>query len=251
MRALLLLAAVWLMSEPAPALAQISEDEAALVARVDAILPQARELLEQTVNINSGTMNFEGVRSVGRLLADEFEQLGLETQWVEGKAWNRAGHLIARSGDSGLHFLLIGHLDTVFEADSPFQKYASVDENAASGPGTTDMKGGNVIMVMALRALRDVGLLARCRITVVLTGDEEKAGRPLTESRSHLVEAARSADVAIGFEDGDGDAKTAVVARRGASGWRLDVAGRPAHSSQIFREDYDLQSGCDCWWNAG
>jgi glutamate carboxypeptidase len=101
-------------------------------------------------------------------------------------------------------------------------------------------------MLLALRALRDAGLLDHCQITVVLTGDEEKAGLPLSESRRHLVEAARAADIAIGFEDGDGDPATAVVARRGSSTWRLEVSGTPAHSSQIFRDEYGHGAIFEC-----
>ncbi len=75
---------------------------------------------------------------------------------------------------------------------------------------------------------------------MVLTGDEEKRGRPLDIATSALIDAGIWADIAIGFEDGDGDPKTAVISRRGASGWQLDVTGRPAHSSQIFREGYGV-----------
>jgi glutamate carboxypeptidase len=220
-----------------PARAQLTGAERALVASIDARLPEAVALLRRMVDINSGTMNFKGVRQVGAVLAPEFEALGMQTEWVDGAAWNRSGHLMARSGKQGLHLLLIGHLDTVFEPDSPFQEIEAIDERHMKGPGITDMKGGNVVMLLALQALHEAGLLERCRVTVVLTGDEEKAGRPLEQSRQHLIDAAREADVALGFEDGDGDPRTAVIARRGASGWRLEVTGTPAHSSQIFRED--------------
>jgi glutamate carboxypeptidase len=99
------------------------------------------------------------------------------------------------------------------------------------------MKGGDVVMLLALRALRDAGVLDRFAVTVYLCGDEEKSGDPVSLSRKDLREAAEWADVAIGFEDGAGDPKTAVISRRGASNWRLDVEGKPYHSSQIFRED--------------
>jgi glutamate carboxypeptidase len=105
---------------------------------------------------------------------------------------------------------------------------------AAKGPGITDMKGGNVVMIQALRALQSSGALKSMNIVVVMTGDEEAAGRPLSASRAALVKAAQGADVALGFEDGDGDPKTAVIGRRGTSNWELRVKGKPAHSSQIF-----------------
>ncbi|MFO7549890.1 MAG: M20/M25/M40 family metallo-hydrolase, partial [Haliea sp.] len=142
-----------------------------------------------------------------------------------------------RGSEAQVKVLLIGHLDTVFEPDSPFQAFTRVDDDNATGPGIADMKGGNVIMLRALAALRAVGALEQLDVTVVLTGDEELSGSPLALSKQALVEAAIDADIAIGFENGDGDYRTANVARRGSSGWTLETTGTPAHSSQVFRED--------------
>jgi glutamate carboxypeptidase len=133
--------------------------------------------------------------------------------------------------------LLIGHLDTVFEPDSPFQRFQRIDDRSARGPGIIDMKGGDVVMIHALKALNAARVLDRLRLTVVMTGDEELTGEPLAVARAALIEAAKNADVAIGFENGPGDPKTAVIARRGTTGWQLQVKARPAHSSQIFRAD--------------
>jgi glutamate carboxypeptidase len=137
----------------------------------------------------------------------------------------------------GLKVLLIGHLDTVFEADSPFQRFEPLDDSTARGPGLIDMKGGDVIALLALGALADAGVLDRLSVRVVFTGDEEKSGRPIALSRRDLYEAADWADVAIGFEDGAGDPRSAVIARRGATSWTLLTSGKPSHSSQIFRPD--------------
>ena len=138
---------------------------------------------------------------------------------------------------------MIGHLDTVFEPDSPFQRFERLDGNRARGPGVTDMKGGNVIILEALRALDAVGALDDMQVTVVLIGDEESSGRPLSLARAALIDAATKADVALGFEDGDSNPATAVIARRGYTGWQLEVSGTPAHSSLIFREDVGNGAG--------
>jgi glutamate carboxypeptidase len=165
------------------------------------------------------------------------DKLGFKTQWVDGAPFKRAGHLVAEHPGPGPKILLIGHLDTVFEADSPFQRFERVDATHARGPGVIDMKGGNVIMVQALKALASTGTLKKMHVVAVLTGDEEDAGEPLAAARKALVDAAKGAAYAIGFEDGPGDPRTAVISRRGTSAWTLRVKAQPAHSSQIFRKD--------------
>ena len=215
----------------------LSADEKALVSFIDAQNAEALALLERSVNINSGTQNHAGVREVGKVFRDEFDKLGFKTEWVDGAPFKRAGHLVAEHPGPGPKILLIGHLDTVFEADSPFQKFEPVDATHARGPGIIDMKGGNVIMVQALKALASTGTLKKMHVVAVLTGDEEDAGEPLSAARQALVDAAKGAAYAIGFEDGPGDPRTAVIARRGTSAWTLRVKAQPAHSSQIFRKD--------------
>lgn len=232
----LALLAFTLLPAFADAAAGLTDTERRLVEVIDGRQAQALELLEQAVDINSGSLNLEGVKEVGALFGRALAALGFETQWLDGAEFNRAGHLVATHGDKGPHLLLIGHLDTVFEPDSPFQRFEHLGPDRAKGPGIIDMKGGNVIIVEALAALRAVGALEDLTITVMLIGDEESTGSPQSAARRALIEAADAADVALGFEDGDGDPKTAVIARRGYTGWQLTVSGTPAHSSQIFRE---------------
>jgi glutamate carboxypeptidase len=211
--------------------------ERAIVASVDAHNAEALALLEKVVNINSGTQNLAGVKKVGDVFRAEFDALGFKTRWVDGEAFHRAGHLVADHPAPGPRFLLIGHLDTVFEPDNPFQTFQRVDERTAHGPGVIDMKGGDVIIVQALKALDAAGILKGLNVIVVMTGDEEDSGDPQSLARAALVEAATGADYALGFEDGPGDPRYAVTARRGTSSWTLNVKGFPAHSSQIFRPD--------------
>lgn len=211
--------------------------EKQIVRSVDANQSQALSLLEKAVNINSGTMNFPGVMRVAGLFAKELELLGFHPTTVEGHAFGRAGHLVASRGTQGSRILLIGHLDTVFEPADSFQTFERIDERYARGPGVTDMKGGDVVLIYALRALYEAGVLDELQIRVVMTGDEESRGKPHAIANKALIDAAIWADYAIGFEDGDGNPETAVVSRRGASGWQLEVSGRPAHSSQIFQDE--------------
>lgn len=211
--------------------------EAAIIQHVQRDHERSLVLLKEAVDINSGTMNFAGVRRVGAVFEREFKALGFTTQWIDGSGFHRAGHLVASRGTRGPRILLIGHLDTVFAEDSPFKLLQLAGPHAGSGPGSTDMKGGDVIMVHALRALLASGQLDRISVRVVLMGDEENRGEPVALANKALLAAGDWADIALGFEDGDGDPNTAAVSRRGSSGWRLDVTGKPAHSSQIFQPD--------------
>jgi glutamate carboxypeptidase len=223
---------------PERAAGSLSRAERTLVTHVDAHDREARALLERVIGINSGTHNLTGVREVGRVFEEQLAALGFSVRWADGAAFGRAGHLVATRAGKGPHVLLIGHLDTVFEADSPFQRWDPLPGDRARGPGIIDMKGGDVILVRALAALRAAGALDRLRVTVVLSGDEEDSGSPLSLARQDLrAAAAEGVDVALGFEDGDGDPRHAVVARRGSVDWRLTTKGTPAHSSQIFQPE--------------
>lgn len=220
--------------------AAMDATEAQIAAWVDAHAEDAISLIEETVNIGSGTMNQDGVRKVGQVMRRELDALDFDTKWVEMPvAVNRAGHLFGyRDVGKGPRILMIGHLDTVFEADDAFQSFER-DGNIAKGPGVEDMKSGNVVIVYALRALAEVGALDDVSVVVAYTGDEEKTGVPLSIARKDLVDAGRWADIALGFESAVNydDTDWATIARRSSSSWMLTVEGRQAHSSGIFDED--------------
>lgn len=218
----------------------LSPQEQSMVEWIDAHSENAIALLEETVNISSGTMNHDGVRKVGDVMRRELDELGLETEWIElPPEMERAGHLFGRKhSGSGKTFVLIGHLDTVFEDDDDFQAFTR-DGDTATGPGVEDMKGGNVVIVYALKALQEIGALEDIPLVVAYTGEEEKMGTPLAVSRKELVDAGKWADYGLGFESAvtyDGS-DWGTIARRSASGWILTVEGKQAHSSGIFGEN--------------
>ncbi len=222
----------------APSPSHLDSTERAIAKSVDAHNDEGLALLERVVNINSGTHNLAGVREVGRIFRAEFDALGFQTHWASEDDVHRAGHLVADHPGPGPRILLIGHLDTVFEPDSPFQKFERIDATTARGPGVIDMKGGDVIIVQALKALQATRRLKSMNVIVVMTGDEEDAGLPLSKARQALIDAAKGARFAIGFEDGDGDPAHAIVARRGTTEWELTVTGATGHSSQIFNQEF-------------
>ena len=234
---LALLAAVAIVSCASPALAQTSEAERIMASTVVAEHDRHVALLERMVNQNSGTLNLPGVRAVGEMIRPELEALGFQVGWLEMAETARAGHLVATLAGPGRNILLIGHLDTVFEVDSPFQTFVR-DGDTATGPGVGDDKGGVVVILSALRAMQAAGTLEAANITVFLTGDEERTGAPLSISRKDLIEAGKAADFALEFEGlAMEDGKDfGTVARRSSTNWTLTTGGRTGHSSGVFNE---------------
>jgi glutamate carboxypeptidase len=220
--------------------------EQRMAAGIDAHLAEDKQLLEQIVDTNSGTMNLAGVAQVKDVLAPRFEALGFRLRWVPMQAQTgRAGDLVAEhpcpgsEGHCGKRLLLIGHMDTVFEPASTFQKYSVVpgtDGKIATGPGVADMKGGLVIMLAALRAMKDAGALEHAEIRIVLSGDEERTGTPIEVARRDLIDAAKQSDVALEFEPSAriNGQDTVSVGRRSSTTWHLETSGVSGHSSQIF-----------------
>jgi glutamate carboxypeptidase len=230
---------------PAAAHAQLTGLDQRVVQTVERETDRHIALLERMVNQNSGSLNLPGVRAVADMLRPEFEALGMEVRWVDMTETGRAGHLVATHRNltrgASKHILLIGHLDTVFEPSSPFQRFARADANGgdrATGPGIGDDKGGIAVIVAALRALHSTGQLRAMDVTVVLTGDEERPGSPLAVARRDLIAAGREADYALEFENlaRDDGHDFGTVARRSSSSWTLTARGRTGHSSGIFGE---------------
>jgi glutamate carboxypeptidase len=217
-----------------------------MASTIDSHLAEDKQLLEQIVDINSGTMHMAGVVVVKDVLAPRFEALGFKVRWVPMQSeTGRAGDLVAEhpcpqgEGHCGKRMLLIGHMDTVFEPSSAFQKYsvvAGTDGKVATGPGVADMKGGLVIMLASLRAMKEAGALDHAEIHVVLSGDEERTGVPFEMARRDMIEAAKHSDVALEFEPSAriNGRDTVSIGRRSSTTWHLETSGLSGHSSQIF-----------------
>ena len=181
-------AASVLFATPSPA--QLTSAEQTMIETVDSEQQRTVAMLATWVNQNSGSLNSKGVEAVGRMLRSELEPLGFKVEWVDMRAAGRSGHIVAthKGKGRGKRLLLIGHLDTVFEPDSPFQRWEQRG-NQGIGPGSGDDKGGMAVMVAALRAMRSAGTLKDADIRIVLSGDEEDAGDPIEVTRKPLGDA--------------------------------------------------------------
>ncbi|MBX9665059.1 M20/M25/M40 family metallo-hydrolase [Novosphingobium sp.] len=242
-----LLAASLLLSASARAAPALTGPEKRMAATVAANEARDLALLEKLVNQNSGSRNIAGVKAVAEMVRPEFEALGFTVKWLPMEQTGRAGHLVAvHTGKPGTkRLLLIGHLDTVFEPDSPFQTFTR-NGAFASGPGVADNKGGVVAMLAALRAMAAAGTLKGANVVAYLTGDEEDAGEPQSAARADLIAEGKKADVALDFEglarDVGPDGKLVdmgSIARRSAYSWTIEVTAKSGHSSGVFGADGD------------
>lgn len=227
-----------LMVAPA-AEAKLSKAESVMLRSVETEQPRSIALLEKLVNQNSGSLNLAGVEKVGTMMRAELEPLGFAVNWKPMRETGRAGHLIAtHAGAPGTkRLLLIAHLDTVFEPDSPFQTFTRKG-NMGEGPGAGDDKGGMVVMLAALRAMHAAGTLKNANIEIHMTGDEEDAGEPVEAARADLVAAGKRSDVALDFEglSRENGADMGSIARRSSGSWTVTATGSKGHSSGIFSE---------------
>ena len=214
----------------------LDRNEARIVEAIRSNYARNLELLRESVNINSGSLNMAGVRATGDHLAREFEKIGFQTEWIAlPDSLKRAGHLVAsRKGTKGKRVMLIGHLDTVFEPDMEENPFTYVNDSTVTGQGVADMKGGNIIILAACQALHQLGLLKDATVIAYFAGDEESTGKPYEVTRRDMIARAQDCDVALGFEGAEGLGKVAV-GRRGIGSWRLAVQGDQGHSSQVFR----------------
>lgn len=233
-----------LLAFTSPSYAALSKPEAKMAATVDAEYERSVSLLEKLVNQNSGSMNIEGVKAVSDMMRAELEPLGFKLTWDDMSAVKRAGHLVAtKTGKKGTKkLLLIAHLDTVFEPDSPFQTFVrkkADGKDLAEGPGAGDDKGGMVVIVAALRAMQAAGTLKDANIEIHMTGDEEDSGDPIETTRAGLIAAGKRSDVALDFEGLiiDEGKDMGSIARRSSNSWRITATGKSAHSSGIFSKD--------------
>lgn len=211
--------------------------EAQAIAGVLAYLDQRADALTERlrtlVDINTGIDNPAGrLRALGKL--ERFwTGLGFETEHV--KRPGELQHLICRrpspKGPAAPKVLLLGHIDTVFDASTTFLSFTR-EGPWARGPGVGDMKGGIVVAQAALEALAHIGRLNDFDWVVVHNADEEVQS---PTSRDLIEAAAADRDLCLDFEVGR-ESGAIVRSRAGVGRYFITVNGRAAHAGMHHRE---------------
>lgn len=211
-----------------------SEDE--MVEWLEGQESEMLDFLERITNINSGSLNKAGVEELSAIFRDELDELGFSLSSLAGDVIpmpscpgstytvDVADHLMASKTGEGNRLLLMGHLDTVFPPDAPFQTFRR-EGDTLYGPGVADMKGGLVVMLYALKALAAVGELDDMAISILLNSDEEMGS---LSSRKYLEEQAQQHDWGLVYESSGND--TLTRQRKGLGQARFVVHGRASHA---------------------
>ncbi len=198
-------------------------------------LPEYLDLLKRMVDINSFTDNPAGVNAVGELTAQAFAPLGFTAETIQAENPNFGKHLVlTRAGKSGRKIGLVGHLDTVFSPEEEIEHnfHWRPEGNRIYGPGTVDMKGGNVLILMALDALRTVAPAEFEDITWVVLFNAAEERLSLDFGRLCRDRLAGDALANLVFEAGAlaDDTFKLVTARKGKAEYHITVTGRSAHA---------------------
>lgn len=181
-----------------------------------------KDLLRRLVEVNSFTGNREGVRRVGGILEEAFAPLGFRARRI-------GDHLaLEKGGRGGPRVLFVGHMDTVYREGFPWREHAG----RIYGPGVCDMKGGLVVMRMALAEAASAD-----DVTILLNATEEGGCADFPPlARGFVTPRTRACLV---FEPGleaEGGSTTIVVQRKGSGRFRVDVTGREAHSGHAHEK---------------
>jgi len=215
----------------------LSDQEQQMVEWVDERADAILDELKVHVDINTGTANLAGLDQYRDLLEQDLKTLGFSTSRRSSAGFNVltcagekveiADHLVAtRSTDQAKQRVLLnGHMDTVFSKEDEFQTLQILDSGVLKGPGVADMKGGIVVMLYALRAVKAAGLLDEVNATVLLNSDEEIGS---LGSRTLIEELAKQHDIGLVYEGTYQQLMT--HSRKGLGQARLKVTGRESHA---------------------
>ncbi len=208
-------------------------------------LPRYLDILREMVGINSHTLNPAGVDSLGDRTADLFSEMGFSAERIPSANPRYGRHLLLnRPGDSGMRIGCLSHLDTVFSMEEEERNGFRwrVEGDRAYGPGTADIKGGTVVMLMTLEALRHgaPAVFEAIDWHLLFDASEEMESDDFGAlCRARLAPAGTPGAMAcLVFEAGTarGSGHNLVTSRKGRAEFRFRVEGRGAHSGVAHRK---------------
>src|SRR5882757_2102854 len=188
--------------------------------------PDAIELWERLVNIDSGTGDADGIKAVGAIAIEELKKLGASVETVSSAPAAGDNIVATLTGAGKGTVLLMAHMDTVFAKGAAAARPFRIDRGRAYGPGVSDDKAGIVAGITMLKILSGLKFEDYARITLFLNTNEETGSRG---SRALIEKLAKEHDVTLNLEGGRaGDGIT--VWRKGSGTIKVEVKGRASHA---------------------
>ncbi|EGH99614.1 M20/M25/M40 family metallo-hydrolase [Pseudomonas syringae] len=181
--------------------------------------------VKELVDVDTGTGQAPGLKTVSALLVERLKALGAEVTTTPANP--SAGDNIVGTfkGNGTRSFLLMVHYDTVFGPGTAARRPFRLDSERAYGPGVADAKGGVAMILHSLKLLQDQQFKDFGTLTVLFNPDEETGS---SGSKKVIAELARQNDYVFSYEPPDKDAVT--VATNGINGLLLDVKGKSSHA---------------------
>ena len=181
--------------------------------------------VEQLVDIDTGTGQAPGLKTVSEMLVKRLEALGATVQTTPASPSTGDNIVGTIKGTGSKSFLLMIHYDTVFGPGTAAKRPFKVEGEKAYGPGVADAKGGVAMVLHSLKLLQDQKFKDYGTITVLFNPDEEMGS---AGSKKVIAELARQHDYVFSYEPPDTDAVT--VATNGINGVFVDVKGKSSHA---------------------
>ncbi len=188
--------------------------------------------LESIVRINSYTKNKRGVDRVGLLFDKWLQELGYHVNIHKRDEIGNHRHYISKKNQQTKKLLLLGHLDTVFP-EGKFEEF-DIDSEWVYGPGVCDMKGGNIVLLEALKEVVKDGIELQ-NIDILFVSDEESGS---DDSKYLTSELAKDYDYCFVYEAA-GKNMEVVTARKGVGTFFIDIEGKAAHAGNHYSDGYD------------
>jgi len=193
------------------------------------------EFLQQLVETNSFTANPAGVNQNAKMIADAFSRLGFKSESVQSSNPEFGKHLVlTHPGRSDRKIGLITHLDTVFPAEEEIANDFKwrVDGDKIYGPGTNDIKGGTVMILMVLEAIHNFVPNIFEDITWIILANAAEERWSIDFGDLCKARLGNDALAALVFEGGyyEEDMVSLVAARKGMAVYDITVEGKSAHA---------------------
>lgn len=203
-----------------------AETNKPLLDRAISYQPEAVALLGRIVSIESGTGDEKGVNDVGAVVLEQLKALSPTIERYSAAPAAGTNLMASFHGTGKGRVLVIAHMDTVFPAGSVKARPFTIKDGRATGPGVADDKGGIIVALYAVKALRDIGFSDFAQLTLLFNTNEETGSYG---TRDLITRLSSQHDFVLNVEPGDLE-DALKISRKGRGVLEIDVTGKASHA---------------------